>query len=118
MERQQCRELSSQSRTIYYMEVSQMSSSEMDGKVRSYFQLLSQIEQLQGEAEAIKDCLKEQMISDGSEELCGNGWKATWHNISNSRFDAKRFKADHAALYDLYTAKTTGTRFTLNRIRA
>ena len=95
-----------------------MSSSEMDGKVRSYFELLSQIEQLQGEAEAIKDCLKEQMISNGSEGLCGNGWKATWHNTSNSRFDTKQFKADHAALYDLYTAKTTGTRFTLNRIRA
>lgn len=35
-----------------------MSSSEMDGKVRSYFELLSQIEQLQGEAEAIKDSLR------------------------------------------------------------
>ena len=95
-----------------------MSSKEMEGRVKVYFELLSQIEQLQEEAEAIKDSLKAQMISDGSEELCGHGWRATWHNTCNSRFDTKRFKAEHEALYGLYTVKTTGTRFTLNRVRA
>lgn len=95
-----------------------MSINEMNAKAATYFELLAQIEQLQAEAEAIKDSMKAQMVDTGSEELEGTGWRATWHNTSNSRFDSKRFKADHAELYSLYTVKTTGTRFTLNRIGA
>ena len=51
-------------------------------------------------------------------DLEGTGWRAAWHNTRNSRFDSKRFKTDHADLYDKYTVKTTGTRFTLNLIGA
>lgn len=95
-----------------------MSIDMMNAKVTTYFELMEQIEQLQAEAEAIKDALKGQMVERGAEELAGAGWRATWHNTSNSRFDTKRFKADHAALYGQYTVKTTGTRFTLNQITA
>ena len=56
------------------------------------------------------------MLERETEELEGAGWRATWHNTNNSRFDNKRFKADHAELYGQYTVKTTGTRFTLNQI--
>ena len=92
-----------------------MSMDMMNARVSTYFDLMAQIEQLQAEAEAIKDELKGQMMERETEELEGTGWRATWHNTKNSRFDSKRFKAD---LYDRYTVKTTGTRFTLNLIGA
>ena len=95
-----------------------MSMDMMNARVSTYFDLMAQIEQLQAEAEAIKDELKGQMMERGTEELEGTGWRATWHNTRNSRFDSKRFKTDHADLYDQYTVKTTGTRFTLNPISA
>ncbi len=95
-----------------------MSTDMMNAKINTYFKLMEQIEQLQAEAEAIKDALKGQMLERETEELEGAGWRATWHNTSNSRFDTKRFKADHADLYGQYTVKTTGTRFTLNQISA
>ena len=95
-----------------------MSTHEMDAKARSYFEIMAQIEQLQAQAEAIKDSLKAQMIDREAEELEGNGWKATWHNTSNSRFDSKRFKADHSDLYSAYVVKSVGTRFTLNQVSA
>lgn len=95
-----------------------MSIDMMNAKVSTYFELMSQIEQLQAEAEAIKDVLKGQMLEQETEELEGTGWRATWHNTKSSRFDTKRFKADHADLYGKYTVKTTGTRFTLNQIGA
>ncbi len=95
-----------------------MSIDMMNAKAAAYFDLMEQIEQLQAEAEAIKDALKGQMLERSTEELEGNGWRATWHNTSNSRFDTKRFKADHADLYGQYTVKSTGTRFTLNKISA
>jgi len=93
-----------------------MSIDMMNAKVSTYFDLMEQIEQLQAEAEAIKDVLKGQMLEQETEELEGNGWRATWHNTKSSRFDTKRFKADHADLYGQYTVKATCTRFTLNQV--
>ena len=95
-----------------------MSISEMDSKVSTYFDIQAQIEALQAEAEAIKDELKAVMVDRTTEELSGNGWRATWHNTNTSRFDSKRFKADHPELASAYTVNTTGTRFTLNPLRA
>lgn len=95
-----------------------MSINEMDSKAQEYFSIMETIEALQAEAEAIKDSLKAVMVDQATEELEGHGWRATWHNTNNSRFDSKRFKADHADLYSAYTVKTTGTRFTLNAIGA
>lgn len=95
-----------------------MSINEMDIKARTYFKIIAQIEQLQQEAEAIKDSLKGQMLEREAEELEGNGWRATWHNTQNRRFDTKRFKTDHNDLYAAYVVSTVGTRFTLNRLEA
>ena len=95
-----------------------MSINEMDSKARTYFEIMAQIEQLQTEAEAIKDSMKLEMVERGVEDLNGSGWKATWHNTNTKRFDSKRFKADYNDLYAAYTVSTTGTRFTLNQVRA
>ena len=95
-----------------------MSTIELNAKAATYFDLLAQIEELTAEAEAIKDTLKSVMVDCATEELDGDGWRATWHNTTTSRFDSKRFKADYADLYGAYTTKITGTRFTLNRLNA
>lgn len=95
-----------------------MSSETMNERVNTYFDLMAQIAQLQAEAEAIRDALKGQMLERESEELEGTGWRATWHNTQNSRFDSSRFKDEHADLYGQYIVRTTGTRFTLNRVQA
>ena len=93
-----------------------MSINEMDAKAKSYFEILAEIEELQAQAEAIKDSLKEVMVQYEQETIEGHGWCATWHNTNSSRFDSKRFKAEHPELAAAYTVKMTGTRFTLNAI--
>ena len=95
-----------------------MSLTEMNEKAAVYFDLLAQIDELTAQAESIKDALKADMVSKTTEELDGTGWRATWHNTTTSRFDSKAFKAANPALYAQYSVKTTGTRFTLNRVRA
>lgn len=95
-----------------------MSIDELDMKYNALQSLLAQIDQLQAEAEAIKDAFKAEMIERGEEVLNGTGWRATWKNTANSRFDTKRFRADHGDLYEAYTLHTTGTRFTVNSIKA
>ena len=95
-----------------------MSMNEVTAQARTYFDLMQQIADLEAEAEAIKDQMKSAMIERETEDLQGPGWRATWHNTSSSRFDSKRFKKDHPELSEAYTVTTTGTRFTLNAIRA
>ena len=93
-----------------------MSNIEMNVRARSYFEILAEIEQLQAEAEAIRDSFKSLMVDREQEVLEGDGWRATWHNTNNSRFDSRRFKAEHQDLYSEYTIKSVGVRFTLNKI--
>lgn len=54
------------------------------------------------------------MVDQGTEILQGDGWKATWKNVSSKQFDSKRFKADHADLYGQYSRQTTTARFVLS----
>lgn len=69
------------------------------------------IEQLQKEADALADRIKEAMAERGEETLAGDGWKASWKNVTSSRFDGRAFKAADPALYAQYTRETVTTRF-------
>jgi len=95
-----------------------MSTTELTAQARTYFELMQQIADLEAEAEAIKDMMKAVMVERETEDLQGPGWRATWHNTTSSRFDTKRFRVDHPELSEAYTVTTTGTRFTLNQIKA
>ena len=95
-----------------------MSINEMDARAAAYFELLEQIDQLQAEAEAIKDTFKAAMVEIEQEEITGHGWRATWHNTTTNRFDTTAFKKANPALYAEYTRPSNSTRFTMNTIKA
>ena len=86
---------------------------ELDRKAMLYFDLQAQIAALQEQAEAIKDYFKAQMVEQTTENLKGEGWSATWHNTTTSRFDSTAFKKEHSDLYKAFCKAQTGTRFTL-----
>ena len=69
------------------------------------------IAELEAEAEALTDRIKTEMTERGQEVLTGDTWKASWKNVTSSRFDSKRFKTDHSDLYGAYTKQTTTCRF-------
>ena len=94
-----------------------MSINDMDARVSTYFDLQAQIEELQAQAEAIKDQLKAVMVDKTVEELEGHGWRATWHNTTTTRLDTTAFKKAHADLYTAFSKTTTSTRFTLNPVK-
>ena len=91
-----------------------MSIQELNRTAQDLMSVRQMIEELQAEAEALTDKLKAAMVDQGAEVLQGDGWKATWKNVVSSRFDSKRFKADHGDLYGQYSKATTTTRFTLS----
>ena len=95
-----------------------MSMNELNEKARNYFTLQEMIAELTAEAEAIKDDLKAVMIERETEELEGIGWRATWHNTTTNRFDSTAFKKAHSDLYTAFCKPVSGTRFTLNTVKA
>ena len=91
-----------------------MSITELNSTAQNLMSVRAMIAELEAEAEALTDKLKAAMVDQGTEILQGDGWKATWKNVSSSRFDSKAFRADHADLYGQYSRATTTTRFVLS----
>lgn len=86
---------------------------ELNQVVQNIVEVRAMIKQLQEEEELLKDQLKAEMVYIGEEVLEGDGWKASWINVNNRRFDTKAFKVDHEEMYEAYMKSTTGTRFIL-----
>ena len=91
-----------------------MSIQDMNTTARDLMSVRAMIRELEAEAEALTDKLKAAMVERSTEILEGDGWRATWKNVTGSRFDSKAFKADHADLYGQYSKPTTTTRFVLS----
>ena len=91
-----------------------MSMNELNTTARDLMSVRAMIEELEAEAQALTDKLKAVMVEQGTEALQGDGWEATWKNVVSSRFDSKRFWADHADLYGQYSRATVSTRFVLS----
>ena len=91
-----------------------MSSKELDNKVNALRELQTAIEQMQAEAEAIKETIKAEMVSRGEEPLTGNGWKASWKVIESSRLDGKALKAALPEIAAQFTVATRASRFCVN----
>ena len=91
-----------------------MSNHELNATARDRMSVRAMIAELEAEAEALTDKIKAAMTERGEEAIQGDGWKATWKNVSSTRFDSKAFKAEHADLYSQYSKQTTATRFILS----
>ena len=91
-----------------------MSANELNTTARDLMSVRAMIAELEAEVEALTDKIKTAMVEQGTEIIQGDGWKATWKNVTSSRFDSKAFKADHADLYGKYSKATTTTRFVLS----
>lgn len=91
-----------------------MSANELDTKVSTLREILSQIDTLQAEAEAIRDSIKAEMVEQGAEVLTGNGWKASWKVVESTRFDSKALKAADPATFARFTVATRTSRFCLS----
>ena len=91
-----------------------MSINELNTTAHDLMSIRAMIAELEAEAEALTDKIKAAMTERGEETLQGDGWKATWKNVTSSRFDSKAFKAAHADLYGQYSKATTTTRFVLS----
>lgn len=90
-----------------------MSAIELNSIAHDLLSVRSMIAELEAEAEALTDKLKDVMVERGEEVLTGDGWKASWKNVTSSRLDGKALKAALPDVAAQYTKTTTTTRFVL-----
>lgn len=90
-----------------------MSTTEITSKI----QALKEWEALQAEAaaeiESLKDEIKKEMESRGTEELQAGQYIARFTTVLSNRFDTTSFKREHGEMYKLYTKQTTSRRFSI-----
>ena len=91
-----------------------MSAIELNSIAHDLLSVRSMIAELEAEAEALTDKLKGVMVERGEEVLTGDGWKASWKNVTSSRLDGKALKAALPEVAAAYTKTTTTCRFTIS----
>lgn len=88
-----------------------MTMKHLDPKAARLREILTQIDELNAEADTIRDEFKTAMIDSGDEILTGTGWKATWKTVTSSRIDTTALKKALPDIAAKYTKTTTACRF-------
>lgn len=90
-----------------------MSTNEILAKVETAKTLMTMIDELNGELEAIKDEIKNEMTAQGVDEMTVSCFKVRYKTVTSSRFDSASFKETHKELYNQYCKAVTSKRFTI-----
>ena len=90
-----------------------MSQNEMITKIEQLREWESILEEAQNEVEALRDCIKEQMLERGTEELQVGTYIIRWTSVLSNRFDSTAFKKEYAELYKTYTKQVASKRFSI-----
>lgn len=88
--------------------------SDLNTTAKDLLAVRAMIAELEAEAETLTDRIKAAMVEQGSEVLAGDGWQASWKNVTCVRFDAKAFRADHEEVYAAYSKPVTTCRFLIS----
>ena len=90
-----------------------MKTTEMLTKIRELKELETLIAEAQAEADAIKDELKAELTTLGTDELTVDIYKIRYKIVTSNRFDTTSFKATHKELYEQYIKESVSRRFTV-----
>ena len=71
------------------------------------------LEEAQTEVEALRDCIKAQMLERGTEELQAGTYIIRWTSVLSNRFDSTAFKKEYAELYQSFIKQVASRRFTI-----
>lgn len=91
-----------------------MSANEIASKIEALRDLESLIEEARAKAEGLRDEIKSEMLSRGTEELTAGRYIVRWTSVLSSRFDSSAFKRVMPEVYKAYTKQVSSRRFTIS----
>ena len=90
-----------------------MSQNEIVTKIEQLKEWEAILEEAQAEVEALRDCIKEEMLQSDTEELIVGTYIIRWTSVLSNRFDSTAFKKEHAELYKAFTKQVASKRFSI-----
>jgi predicted phage-related endonuclease len=91
-----------------------MSTTELTAQIESLRALEELIEEAKAEAEALRDAIKQELLSREVEELSVGQYIVRWTSVLSQRFDTISFKKVMPEVYKAYTKQVSSRRFTIS----
>lgn len=92
-----------------------MTNTTIEARVNELKAIESFLAELNDEAEAIRDSIKQEMSERNVEELAAGQYIIRWTSVLSTRFDTKRFKEKFGdELYKAYTKEVSSRRFSIS----
>lgn len=91
-----------------------MSKNELVAKIEALNEWEAIMEEARAEAEALRDSIKQEMLSRDTEELEVGQYIVRWTSVLSNRFDTTAFKKLHGDLYKAFTKQSASRRFTIS----
>lgn len=90
-----------------------MSTNDLVMKVEKLKELEELLEEVKTEAESVRDEIKQEMLTQDTEELEAGQYIIRWISVLTNRFDTTAFKKVLPDVYKAYTKQITSRRFTI-----
>lgn len=90
-----------------------MSTNDLVMKVEKLKELEELLEEVKTEAESVRDEIKQEMLTQDTEELEAGQYIIRWISVLTNRFDTTACKKVLPDVYKAYTKQITSRRFTI-----
>ena len=90
-----------------------MSTNDLVMRVEKLKELEELLEEVKTEAESVRDEIKQEMLTQDTEELEAGQYIIRWTSVLTNRFDTTAFKKVLPDVYKAYTKQITSRRFTI-----
>ena len=90
-----------------------MSTNDLVMKVEKLKELEELLEEVKTEAENVRDEIKQEMLTQDTEEMVAGQYIIRWTSVLTNRFDTTAFKKVLPDVYKAYTKQITSRRFTV-----
>ena len=90
-----------------------MYTNELVMKVEKLRELEELLEEVKAEAESVRDEIKQEMLTQDTEELEAGQYIIRWTSVLTNRFDTTAFKKVLPDVYKAYTKQITSRRFSI-----
>ena len=91
-----------------------MSTNEISTRIENLLELEALIEEAKAELEAMRDEIKQELLSRGVDELEAGQYIVRWTPVLSQRFDSTAFKRVMPEVYKAYTKQVSSRRFTIS----
>ena len=91
-----------------------MSTNQIMSKIEALLDWEMIMAEAKAEADALRDEIKQEMVSRNTEELTVGQYIVRWTSVLTQRFDSTAFKKVMPEIYKAYTKQVASRRFTIS----